>query len=162
MPIPTPPCIVKSPVLQCHAIPELPQVSSALLVDLRCPGEFSALLQEPASAFRLWALGDARGLQYRFFHLLARRKNTKMPQRLANYCGNREQDQEQDPEVSNRIKLCSRGTWWYQCHAAGSPVPYLCPLTGFVPSEEFQESLLINLALKKPYISQSSSAGLPR
>lgn len=109
MPVPNPPCILKSPELQCHAIPELPQVSSALLVDLRCPGEFSALLQEPASEFKLCALGDARGLQYRFFHLLARRENTKKPQRLANYFGNREQDQEQDTEVSNRIKFCSRG-----------------------------------------------------
>lgn len=72
-------------LLYCHAIPELPQVSSALLVDLRCPGEFSALLQEPVSVFKLCALGEARGLQYRFFHLLARRKNTEKPQRLSNH-----------------------------------------------------------------------------
>ena len=48
-----------------------------MLVDLRCPGEFSALLQEPVSVFKLCALGDANGLQYRFFHLLARRKKYK-------------------------------------------------------------------------------------
>lgn len=70
--------------LPCRrAVPELPQVSRALLVDLRCPGEFSALLQEPGS--KLCAPGDASGLQYRFFHLLARREDTKKPQTLSDY-----------------------------------------------------------------------------
>lgn len=70
------------------------------------------MLQEPASGFRLCALGDARGLQYRFFHLLARKgkkkKIQKCHKRLENYFGNGEEDKEGDAEVSDRVKLgCS-------------------------------------------------------